>query len=101
MTMKKPKIISADEAVKIIKKGGRIFIDGGAATPFALTSALARNADNFANNELFHLLSLGDLELASPDFYNKFRDNSLFIGANVRQRVQEGRNIARQSKSHC
>ncbi|RLA64280.1 MAG: acetyl-CoA hydrolase [Epsilonproteobacteria bacterium] len=90
MKNKRPQILSADEAIKSLKKGGRIFIDGGAATPFALTKALARNAEQFADNELFHLLSLGDLELASPEYYNKFRDNSFFIGANVRERVQEG-----------
>ncbi len=90
MEKKIPKIVSADEAVKNIKKGGRIFINAGASTPFALTKALARNADHFANNELVHLMALGDFELASPDFYDKFRDNSFFLGANVRKRVQEG-----------
>jgi len=90
MKKKTPKIVSAEEAVKMIKKGGRIFIDGGAATPMALTKALALNAKDFANNELVHLLAFGDLDLAAPEFYNNFRDNSFFIGANVRERVQEG-----------
>jgi acyl-CoA hydrolase len=90
MKKKTPKIVSADEAIKILKKGRRIFLDGGAATPLALTQALARNADLFADNELFHLMALGDMELAAPEFYKNFRDNSFFIGANVRNRVQEG-----------
>lgn len=88
--MKSPILISAAEAVKKIRKGQRIFVGGGAATPLLLTDALTKNADHFRDNELVHLLALGSVNFAESKYQGLLRDNSYFIGGNVRNQVQNG-----------
>lgn len=85
-----PEIVTADVAIKKIPKGKRIFIGSGAAIPMLLTNALAENHTHFSDNELVHLLTLGEFNFFEERFRNHFRDNSLFIGANVREAVQKG-----------
>ena len=42
--MKIPNSMTADEAVKLIKSGDRVLIQGGSATPQALTKAMVGRA---------------------------------------------------------
>lgn len=85
-----PIIRNADDAVRKIPKGKRIAIGSNAAAPAELIAALARNADWFSDNEIVHLLLLGKADLATEDHLGHFRDNSFFMGANVRRAVREG-----------
>lgn len=83
--------VTAEEAVKVIQSGDRVFVHGSAATPTYLLDALTHRASELRNVELVAISTLGYLELAKPEFGESFYFNSLFVSANIRQAVNEGR----------
>lgn len=85
------RLVSAEEAVKAIQSHSRIFVHTAAATPTVLLQALAERADELEDIEFIHLHTEGRAPQVDEKFAGKFRDSSLFIGANVRKAVQEGR----------
>ncbi|HEY8208727.1 MAG TPA: GNAT family N-acetyltransferase [Myxococcaceae bacterium] len=85
------KVMSAEEAVRLIPAGRRILIGSGAAEPVSLVSALVQGAPQCADNEIVHLLTLGPAPYVEPGQQDRFRHCAFFIGANVREAVQEGR----------
>jgi 4-hydroxybutyrate CoA-transferase len=85
------KVVSVDEAVKVVKSGDRIYISGNAATPLLLMNALARRKDELRDVEVNHVLLLGEDPLARPGMEGNFRHNSLFVGPADRQAIAEGR----------
>jgi acyl-CoA hydrolase len=86
-----PKYMSADEAVKIIESGNRVFVHGSGATPQLLLRALAKRAQELRNVELVAVSTLGELELAKPEYSESFYINSLFVSQNIRGAINEGR----------
>ncbi|MFQ5831359.1 MAG: GNAT family N-acetyltransferase [Candidatus Thorarchaeota archaeon] len=87
----KDKILTAEEAIKKVKRGTRIFLGTGCGVPYHLVQELARNASRMADNEIVHLLTLGDTPSADPKFQEQFRHNSFFVSDNIRTAVYEGR----------
>lgn len=87
----KKKLGTPEEAVAVINNGDRVYISGNAATPYALTQALARRKDELKNVELAHVLLLGDDPFSRPEMEGHFRHNSLFVGPADRQAINEGR----------
>lgn len=83
--------ISAQEAVKMIRSNDRVFVHGAAATPTVLLEALAERAAELRNVQTIHLHLEGPMPLANPGFEDSFHPNALFIGANLRAAVAEGR----------
>src|SRR6187402_195670 len=79
--------ISAEEAVKIVKSGDRIFIHGSAATPVHLIKALQNRHDEIENIELVSITNLGDIIFDKPEYRKSFFFNSLFVSANTRSVV--------------
>jgi acetyl-CoA hydrolase len=59
--------------------------------PHTLVNALVNRADTLSNVEIVHILTVGDAPYANPECENHFHLRNLFIGANVRQSVAEGR----------
>lgn len=86
-----PKYLSAAEAVSHISSNQRIFIQGSAATPLSLLSALEQQAGEFKRVELVSISTLGDMNLGKPEYKDSFYFNSLFVSANIRQAVNENR----------
>lgn len=86
-----PQFIPAGEAVKKIQSGNRVFIHGSAATPQLLLKALAQRASELRNVELIAMSTLGELELAKPEYAGSFYINSLFVSDNIRGAINEGR----------
>jgi acyl-CoA hydrolase len=86
-----PEFISAAEAVSVIKSGDRVFIHSVAAAPQQLIEAMTNRAPELREVEVVHLHTEGPAPYASPEYSDSFRVNALFVGANVRQAVQEGR----------
>ena len=82
---------TAEEALKVIKPGDRVFIHGGAATPTYLLDKLAERANELWNVELASISMQGRATLMDPKYKANFRMNSLFVSENVRQAVNEGR----------
>jgi acyl-CoA hydrolase/RimJ/RimL family protein N-acetyltransferase len=84
------KIASPKGAVKKIRSGQRIFIGSGCGVPQALVKALVKRANNLADVEILHLLSVGDAPYVEKKVREKFPVNTLFIADNIRSMVQEG-----------
>jgi acyl-CoA hydrolase len=83
--------MSAAEAVENIMSGERIFVGSNAAQPQALVDALTESTTNPGHNEIVHIMTLGAAPSANSAFRDKFRHNAFFIGANVRDAVNECR----------
>jgi acyl-CoA hydrolase len=76
--------ISAEEAVKIIGSGNRVFLHGSAATPVHLINALQKRHNELTNVELVSITTLGDIDFYHPQYSKSFFFNSLFVSANTR-----------------
>lgn len=85
------KLTPADEAVRRIQSGWRVFLGSGCAVPQHLVAALSRNAEHFRDVELIQLLSLGPVDYIDDRNAGCLRHNSFFISENIRQAVCEGR----------
>ncbi len=83
--------ISAEEAVKVIKSGDKVFVHGGAATPHLLLEKMVERAHELTNVELISISSQGAALFADEKYSDSFFINSLFVSANVRKAVNEGR----------
>ncbi|MCB0491714.1 MAG: acetyl-CoA hydrolase/transferase family protein [Cyclobacteriaceae bacterium] len=85
------KFVSAEEAVKLIKSGDRVFIHGSAATPHFLLNALVKASAGLKDVELVAISTLGSMEIASKDYESSFYFNSLFVSDNVREAINSER----------
>ena len=85
------RVMTAEEAVKAIKPGDRIFLTGNCSVPQKLMEALVARAPELENVEICHALTIGSSDYVAPEMEGHIRANSLFIGPNVRKAVQEGR----------
>lgn len=87
----KSKLVTAEKAVSVIKSNHRVYVHPGAATPEVLLQALCSRYQELQNVEIIHLLTFGYSLYSHPEYEGHLRHNALFIGANVRQAVNEGR----------
>ena len=87
----KKKVVSAEEAVSIVRTGNRIYTGGNAATPYTLLRALGERKDELYDVEVTHVLLLGQDPLSAHGMDAHFRHNSLFVGPADRKAVNEGR----------
>ena len=85
------RVVSADEAVKCIKSGNRLFLTGNVSVPKMLLSALVRRAPELTDVEICQALTVGPADVVAPEMEGHLRVNTMFISANVRKAVQEGR----------
>ncbi|WP_276133141.1 acetyl-CoA hydrolase/transferase family protein [Polluticoccus soli] len=85
-----PAYVTAEEAVKLVKSGNRVFIHGSAATPLHLLHALLDRAGEVSDVELVAISTQGTINWNTPDIRDSFRLNSLFVSANVREWVNKG-----------
>ena len=85
------KIVTLTEAVAGIASGQRVFVHGGAATPTALLTALTDRAAELRDVNIVHFHTEGPAPHLEPGMEAHFRHRALFIGANARQAVNEGR----------
>ena len=85
------RIVTADEAVAGIRSGAQVFVHGGAATPSALLEALVRRAAELRDVGVIHFHLEGPAPHLAPEMASSFRHRALFIGANAREAVNDGR----------
>jgi acetyl-CoA hydrolase len=85
------KLVSADEAVKVIKSKDKIVVQPGCAAPLELINAMVRRKDELSDVEIYHILVVGDLPYVKPGMEKHFRHKAFFIGGNTRTAVNEGR----------
>jgi acetyl-CoA hydrolase len=85
------RITTADEAVTAIKSGDRVFLTGNASVPLQLLAALVKRAPKLENVEICHPLAICPSDYVAPEMAGHLRVNTMFISANVRKAVNEGR----------
>ncbi len=85
------RVVTAEEAVKKIQSGQRIFLTGNCSTPQTVLAALVKHAPNLKDVEICQALSVGPADYVSPEMEGHLRVNTMFISANIRKAVQEGR----------
>lgn len=85
------KITTAEEAVKVIQSGQRVFLTGNCSVPQKVLAALVARAPELHNVEIAQVLTVGPADYVQPGMEEHLRVNTLFISDNVRQAVNEGR----------
>lgn len=82
---------TAEEAVTVIQSNNRVFLSGNCSVPKVVTHALVERAESLTGVEIAQVLTIGDAEYVKPEMEGHIRVNTLFISADVRKAVQEGR----------
>lgn len=82
---------NASQAVAMIQSNQRVFIHSVAAAPNRLIDAMTQRAPELRKVEVMHLHTEGDAPYTRPEFKKSFFTNALFVGANTRAAVREGR----------
>ena len=85
------RITTAEQAVKVIKSGMRIFLTGNVSVPQKALAALVECASDLHDVEICQALTIGPADYVNPGMEEHLRVNTLFISHNVRKAVQEGR----------
>jgi len=85
------RITTAENAIRVVRSGQRVYIGGGCAVPQTLVNALVQRASELSGVETVSILTMGEAPYVAPEMAGHFRHNALFIGHNVRAAVNEGR----------
>ena len=85
------RIVSAEQAVSNVRSGHRVFIHSVTAAPQRLIAALVARAGELRGVEVVHLHTEGPAPYAAPELADSFHPNVVFVGANVRSAVADGR----------
>ena len=85
------KIQTADDALRLVQSGMRVYIQPGCAEPEALVQALMRRGPEVRDVEIVHMMTMGCAPYVAPEMAGHFRHNAMFIGPNVREAINDGR----------
>jgi acyl-CoA hydrolase len=85
------RITTPEKALSVVKSGQRVYVHNGCAEPEILVGALVQRASELHDVDILHMATFGRADYAEPRYAGHFRVQALFLGANVRQAVQEGR----------
>ncbi len=85
------RLTDPDSAIKNIKRGQRVFIGSACGEPQLLVRSLLKIAPHLSDTELIHFLDLGNEPYADSRYDEHLHHNALFIGANTRQAIMDGR----------
>lgn len=86
------KYMTADEAVKLIKSGDHVFVQGSCSIPEALVAALAKRGNELHDVILYNAFALARRvsPLCDPALKDAFHIDSFFVSNAVRGWVNEG-----------
>jgi acetyl-CoA hydrolase len=85
------RIVTPEQAATKIQSNQRIFLSGNCSVPQKVLAALVKYAPNLQNVEICQALTVGPADYVSPEMEGHLRVNTMFISANIRKAVQEGR----------
>jgi len=85
------KLRTADEALRCVESGIRVYIQPGCAEPETLVEALMRRGPDVYDVEIVHMMTVGCAPYVAPAMAGHFRHNAMFIGPNVRDAINDGR----------
>src|SRR5262245_44617503 len=90
---KRPPVVSADEAIRLVRSGDRVYLHEAAMTPHELLDSLVRRAlaEPLTGIETVSLHTEGAAPHVAPELAGHIRHNALFVGHNVREAVNAGR----------
>ncbi len=83
-------VVTADEAMRHVQPGQRIFVGTGCAQPLELVRSLVSRSSELVDTEIVHLLTFGEAPYTDIDLASHFSVNSFFIASNVRDIIQQG-----------
>lgn len=83
---------SADEAVKLIKSGDHVYIQGSTSIPETLVAAMTRRGHELRGVVLHSGFSVADREApyCKPEYKDSFLIDTCFVSNNVRRWINEG-----------
>lgn len=86
------KTCSADEAVRLIKSGDHVYIQGSTSIPETLVAAMTRRGDQLRGVVLYSGFSVADREApyCRPEYKDSFLVDTCFVSNNVRKWINEG-----------
>jgi acyl-CoA hydrolase len=84
------KYVSAEEALKLIRSGDRVLVQGASATPQTLLKAMTARAPELRDVEVVHIHTEGFCDYAKPEYNESFKTSCFFIGSNMRPYIQMG-----------
>ncbi len=85
------KLKTAEDALRCVQSGMRVYIQPGCAEPETLVEALMRRAPFVEDVEVVHMMTMGPAPYVAPEMAGHFRHNAMFIGGNVREAINDGR----------
>jgi acyl-CoA hydrolase/RimJ/RimL family protein N-acetyltransferase len=85
------KVMTARQAMGLIRPGAKIFIGSGCGQPQSLVEALVAGDNAIADAEIYHYLTNGPAPYIGEAYGKKFRTHAFFVGANIRDGIQAGR----------
>lgn len=80
-------IVSAQEAVSIVKSNDRVFFQGAAMTPNLLIDTLCERYSELKNVEIIQIHTHGEAKYMDAPYNEAFHLASCFVGENVRKEV--------------
>src|SRR5437763_7866205 len=87
----KKKLRTPEEALRCVQSGMRVYIQPGCAEPETLVEALMKRAPFVHDVEIVHMMTMGAAPYVAQERAGHFRHNAVFIGANVRDAINDGR----------
>lgn len=88
---RRPRIVSAAEAVRLVRSGDRVYLHEVAMAPIELLEALVQRAEELHDVETVSLHTEGPAPHTDVSMTGHIRHNALFVGPNVRAAINEGR----------
>jgi 4-hydroxybutyrate CoA-transferase len=85
------RITTAEDAVRNIQSGQRIFLTGNCSVPQTILKALVEYAPQLTDVEICQALSVGPADYVESAMEGHLRVNTMFISSNIRKAVQSGK----------
>ena len=85
-------LVSAAEAVKLIKSGDSVYIQGSTSVPEVLVQAMADRAPELRDVKVYTAFAIGrvDAPYAKAELRDSFEPLSFFVANNIRKAINEG-----------
>ncbi len=87
----KSKIVSAEEAVKVVKSGDRVVLHANSCYPEILVNAMCERYQELNDVEIAHLTIFQKPRFIDPEMQGHFCHNALFTSGVTRKAINEGR----------
>lgn len=85
-------LVSAAEAVKLIKSGDSVYIQGSTSVPEVLVQAMTDRAEELRDVKVYTAFAIGrcDAPYAKAELRDSFEPLSFFVANNLRKAINEG-----------